>query len=131
MAAPINFSFHVVEEREIVKVQDALIDAFINSDVETMARILADDFSFIDDDGVVLNKRQLIDFLRSGEDRVISYRRQDDRVRFYNNVAILSYCCRIDETVKGRDVSGDFRVTRIFVKRRGRWQIVGGQDTPI
>jgi hypothetical protein len=42
---------------------------------------------------------------------------------------VLTYQYHSNETYKGRDAGGDFRVTRILVKRSGRWQMVGGQET--
>lgn len=49
----------------------------------------------------------------------------------YGDVAILTYRYQSTETYKGRDSGGDFRVTRILVKKDGRWQMVGGQETKV
>lgn len=118
-------------EEEIRRVQDALIDAYIHRDIADLDRILADEYAFIDDDGMVLNKQYFIDSFKSGEDQIISYKRQDDKVRVYGNVAVMTYRYQSKEAYKGRDVSGDFRLTRILVKRDGRWQMVAGQETDI
>jgi ketosteroid isomerase-like protein len=126
-------SGRAVAETEIVGVQDALIDAYVHRDTATLDRILADEYTFINDDaGGVVNKKQILDSFRSGGDREItSYIRQDDHVRWYGDVAVLTYRYHSNETYKGQDAGGDFRVTRIFVKREGRWQIVGGQETRV
>ena len=116
---------------QVRRLQSQLVDAYIRGNIAVMGGVLADDFAFIDDDGVLLNKQQLLDFFRSGEDKVTSYKRNEDKVRIYGGVAILTYRCQIKETYKGQDVGGDFRITRIFVKRHGRWKMVGGQDTKI
>ena len=116
---------------QVRRLQSQLVDAYIRGNIAMMDGILADDFAFVDDDGVLLNKEQLLDFFRSGEDKVTSYKRTEDKVRIYGEVAILTYRCQIKETYKGQDVGGDFRITRIFVKRHGRWKMVGGQDTKI
>ena len=115
------------------RVQDALIDAYIHRDTAALDRILADEYTFINDDaGGVVNKKQILDSFRSGGDREItSYIRQDDHVRWYGDVAVLTYRYHSNETYKGRDAGGDFRVTRILVKRSGRWQMVGGQETRV
>jgi Domain of unknown function (DUF4440)/Lipocalin-like domain len=126
-------SGRAVAETEIVGLQDALIAAYIHRDTAALDRILADEYTFINDDaGGVVNKKQILDSFRSGGDREItSYTRQDDHVRLYGDVAVLTYRYHSNETYKGRDAGGDFRVTRIFVKKEGRWQMVGGQETRV
>ena len=119
------------EETEVINVRDALVDAYIHRNIAVLDGVLADEFSFIDDDGVLLNKQQLLEFFRSGEDKVTSYKRQEDKVRIYSIVAVMTYRCQIEENYKGQDVGGNFRITRIFVKRDSRWKMVGGQDTKI
>src|SRR6266851_1855794 len=42
------------EAGEIVKVQDSLIDAYLRHDYAVLNRVLADDYTYIDDDGLVL-----------------------------------------------------------------------------
>ena len=110
-----------------------LIDTYIHRDTTAMGRILADEYTFINDDvGGVATKKQILDSFKSGGDReIISYRRQDDRVRVYGDVAVLTYRYQSQETYKGRENGGDFRVTRIFLRRDGRWQIIGGQETRV
>lgn len=122
-----------VAGEEVRRVQDALIDAYIHRDVTAMDRILADEYTFINDDaGGVANKKQILDSFNSGGDRqIISYKRQDDKVRVYGNVAVLTYRYQSEETFKGQANGGDLRVARIFVKRDGRWQMVGGQETRV
>jgi hypothetical protein len=120
-------------EKDILKLQDALIAAYIHRDAAALDRILADEYTFINDDaGGVVNKRQILDSFKSGGDREITaYTRHDDRVRIYGDVAVLTYRYQSTETYKGRENGGDFRVTRIFAKQDGRWQIVSGQETRV
>jgi Domain of unknown function (DUF4440) len=85
-----------------------------------------------DDPGGVADKRQILASFGSGGDRqVTSYRRQDDQLRRYGDVAVLTYRYQSTETYKGKDSGGDYRVTRILIKRDERWQMVGGQETKI
>jgi len=120
-------------EKEIVGVQDTLIAAYIHRDTAALDHILSDEYPFINDDAEgVVNKKQILDSFRSGGDREItSYLRQDDHVRWYGDVAVLTYRYHSSEAYKGRESGGDFWVTRIFAKRDGRWQMVGGQETKV
>jgi len=119
------------EAGEIVKVQDSLIDAYLRHDYAVLNRVLADDYTYIDGDGLVLTKQQILDEFNSGDDRITSYQRQDDKVRVFGDAAILTYRYQIEETYKGHKVGGDLRMTRIFAKREGHWLMIGGQDTRV
>jgi len=116
-------------EDEVRRVQDALIDAYVHRDIDALDRILADEYTFINDDATVVNKRQTLDSFKSGDRQISSYKRQDDSVRLYGDTAVMTYRYQSKETYKGRDDSSDDLLTRIFVKRDGRWQMVGGQET--
>ena len=111
--------------------QEALIDAYIHRNIAVMDRILADEYTFVTDDGTVLNKKQTLESFKSGARQITSYKRQDDQVHVYGDVAILRYRYQSNETYKGRDDSSDDVLTRIFARRDGRWQMVGGQETRV
>ena len=119
------------EEQQIVRVQDALIDAYLHHDYAVLERVLADDYTYIDDDGLVLNKQQILQEFNSGDDRITSYKRQDDNVRVFGDAAVMTYHYQFEETYKGHEVGGHMRLTRIFAKRNGRWLMVGTQDTRV
>jgi len=116
---------------EVRSVQDALIDAYVHRDIDALDRILADEYTFINDDATVVNKRQTLDSFKSGDRQITSYKRQDDSLRVYGDTAVMTYRYQSKETYKGRDDSSDDLLTRIFVKRSGRWQMVGGQETRV
>lgn len=119
------------DEQQVRRVQNDLIDAYLHNNVAALERILADEYTFTDDRGIVLNKRQVVDSLKSRDRRITSYKLEDSKVRVYENVAVMTYRYRSKETYKGRDDSGDYRITRIFVRKNGRWQIVAGHETRI
>jgi hypothetical protein len=120
-------------EAEVRKAQDDLIDAYLRRDTGALDRLLAEEYTFVNDDaGGVADKRQILASFGSGGNRKItSYRRQDDRVRLYGEVAVLTYRYQSTETYKGQNSGGDYRVMRILVKRDGRWQMVSGQETKV
>ena len=80
---------------------------------------------------MMVNKGEMLEFFRSADDKVVSFKRQDDKVRVYGNVAVATFRCKTEEIYKGQKVGGDFRLTRIFVKRNHNWLMVSGQQTRI
>jgi hypothetical protein len=66
-----------MDEEEVRNVQNSLINAYLRHDYTVLDQVLADDYTYIDDDGFVLNKQQILHEFNSGDDRMNSYKRQD------------------------------------------------------
>jgi hypothetical protein len=79
------------EQAEIARVQDSPIDAYLHHDYTVLNRVLADDFSYIDDGGFVLTKQQILDAFNSSDDRISSYKRQDEKVRIFGDTAVVFF----------------------------------------
>ena len=118
-------------QAEVRHVQNELIRAYMENDPAGLDRLLAVEYTFTDDLGSVVNKGQILRSFRSGERRIFSYKLQDDEVRVYGNAAVMTYRYASKETYKGKDDSCECRITRVFVKKNGHWQIVAGQETRI
>jgi ketosteroid isomerase-like protein len=51
-------------------------------------------------------------------------------VEVYGDTAVLSSRYRQVATLDGRDLSGEFLVTDVWIRRDGRWQVVRRHATP-
>jgi hypothetical protein len=118
-------------EREIHQVHAQLIQGYMHNDAALLTRVLADDYTFIDDNGRFLTKPHIIESFRSGDHRIFSYDISEEKIRIYGNAAVLTYRYVSKESYKGQVESGDDRITRVFAKKNGRWQIVAGHETRI
>lgn len=102
--------------------------AIASGDVSGAERILADDFIGIGSDATPYNKADAISWIRSSHGDFI-YCRLDSpsKIRFFGNTAVAqgseSWERRAGEPRKGR-----FVWTEVWVRRKGRWQIVSSQD---
>lgn len=118
-------------ESQIRRLHAQLIRGYMHGDAALLNRVLADDYTFIDDDGRLLTKPHIVESFRSGDHHILSYKMSEEKVRMYGNMAIMTYRYVSTETYKGQDYRGDDRMTRVFAKKSGRWQIVAGQETRI
>jgi hypothetical protein len=118
-------------ESEIRQLHAQLIQGYMHNEASTLDRVLADEYTFIDGEGRLLTKPHIVESFRSGDHHIFSYKMGEETVRVYGTAAVMTYRYVSKENYKGQDERGDYRLTRVFAKKDGRWQIVAGQETRI
>ena len=117
--------------RQLTELKDQLHKAERERDTDFLQQVFADEFVAGTSQGDVLNKTQLLARVKSPDHTYHELHSNDVQVRVYGNVAIMTDHTTIQGTDKGQPFGGDFRFVRIFVKKRGKWQIVLSQGTPM
>jgi ketosteroid isomerase-like protein len=120
-----------IAEAQIRQVNRQLIQAFLHRDAVALDRLLADEYNFTDDDGRFLGKRHILQSFRSGDHHIFSFDVSEQQVRVYGTAAVMTYRYTCKQTYKNQDVSGVFRITRVFARKHGRWQIVAGHESRV
>ena len=118
-------------EQELIGIEHAWVEALIKRDVAALDRLYADEYVDINPDGAIKGKAEDIAEVASGALNVASETLDEVRVRIYGTVAVVAGVYTQHSTAEGRDVSGSYRFTDVFVRRDGRWQCVSTQSTPI
>lgn len=113
----------------IESIDRALAQAFIHRDVVTLQRTYADTYVFTDPTGRVSTKAQMIESFTKGAINITAQDISDVAVQVYGDVAVETGRLTSSATRDGRDSSGTFRFTRVWVNRDGRWQTVAFQET--
>ena len=118
-------------EQEVTQLTDQYIAALKGKDTVALERIWGDDLTFINPGGVVLTKAQRLADIQSGANRFDSLEASDRTVRVYGDVAVMTSLTTMKGQYGGQEASGQYRVTNVFARRGGAWQIVSLQMTPI
>ncbi len=115
------------DEREVLKVQRGLNEAFANKDAATYATMTADTFVRIGPNGGITARPQFMTGVAATPDvkRVVS-NNSEFRVRIYGPVAVSTYVDRA-----GGGPPAGVRMTRVYVKQNGAWKQLVGQSTTI
>jgi ketosteroid isomerase-like protein len=103
--------------------------AQIKKDYDTVDKILADDWVGIDYDGKVVAKPKAMEDMRSGSSTLTSEELGPITVRVFGNTAIVTGSDTEVSTDRGKNSSGKYVWTDIFVLRNGKWQAVASQST--
>ena len=115
------------DERDVLRVQRALNEAFASKDPKGYSLHTADTFVRINPDGSLSSRAELLTGVAATPDvkRVVS-NNSDLRVRFYGPVASITY---VDRTPTGPPMGN--RMTRVFVKQGTAWKQLVTQVTTI
>lgn len=119
-------------EQEVRKVEAERVKALLDQDWDTLERIYASDYlSFDSRSGAVRQKANVIADLKSGMRKIVSVDDQDVVVRVFESTAVITGLSRSVVMTNTREDRGPGRYIQVYVKRRGKWQLVAHQYTLI
>jgi len=118
-------------EQAVMQMEEALRAAITKSDTKAYERLVADDYVFTNQDAVVRTKAQVMSAYDSGSLKYESVKFDEIKVHPYGDTAVLTGRSTLKGQDNGKDIGGQFRYTRVYVKRQGRWQLVATQLTRI
>jgi hypothetical protein len=126
MSTPKQTETHAedVVRQEIIKLEQRRCDAYLRRDLEALDGLLPEHFTYTRPSGIVLDKRQLLAALDSGEMIFESFDRHCDDVSVYLNTAVAIGRDTVRGRYQGRDISGHYRFSHMYVERDGRWEVV-------
>jgi ketosteroid isomerase-like protein len=114
---------------DLIQLESRFNDALVRADLKTIKEIEADDLIFTDATGAVTSKADEMQSLKSGDLKFESIQMTDTRVQDFGGVAVVAG--RLVEKVqyKNADISGTYRFTDVWAKRKGQWEHVASQET--
>src|SRR5215471_21639523 len=118
-------------KQEIKSLEEERNRAVVSGDAAALDRMTADDYTFITLRGELRTKAEIVKGFRSGSFKYDSREISDLKIRVYGNTAVVTGRSTQKGRENGKDYSGDYRFTRVYVKQNGRWLTVALQTTLI
>ena len=119
------------DEQTLMKMEQEMTDAIVKNDTSVFEKYAADNATFTDPGGMLATKAQAVAMFKAGDLKIESSKIDDMKVQMFGKTAIVTYRTTDKGMYKGRDISGQYRWTDVFVKTGGKWQMVASQGTPI
>jgi len=116
-------------EQEIRRLEREWFESYVRGDRAAFDLIVADDAVMTYGNGKVGNKSEAIAEIKAPADASYSLTSDDVQVRVYGDTAIVTGRVTEKGTFNGRSLNSQSRYTDIWVRRNGRWQVVGAQST--
>lgn len=116
-------------EEEVLKVESQRLQAIKDSDVATLERIFAPEFTFVSAVGEYHTLAELLSDIRSGRLKYTSQQHSDVHVRVYDNSAILTGRSGSKYVLDGKPGGDPRSYLNVYIKRDGQWRLVARQET--
>jgi ketosteroid isomerase-like protein len=114
---------------QIARLQKDFDRAELSADIDTLRRLLADDFLSIGPKGFVLDKNAWIG--RHAQFKYHSLDTSEVDVREYGDAAIVRNVQRNRTSYQGQEQQHAVRVSQVWVKLGGEWKLAGIQFSPL
>ena len=111
-------------EQKIIDLEATWMNAWKNKDEATVRKILSDDFTLTSSlsTGDLVNKEDWIEKLQHYDCK--DFRFDKIKVRVYGNTSVVNSWFHQDAIANGKDWSGDFLITDVWVQKNDNWQVV-------
>ncbi len=116
-------------EQQLLQLEHDWSMAWQKRDAAFLQKLFADEYLGTSSDGLVFDKAG--DLANLPKSEVASFKLEDMKVHVYGNTAVVTGVNTNQGKFNGKDVSGSYRFTDVFVMRDGRWQVVATQGTKV
>jgi hypothetical protein len=72
----------------------------------------------------VMTKADVLSFARSGHMKFSRYTTSDVHIRLYGDAAVVTGRLQRTRTMNGKEISDDWRFTKVYVKQKEQWRVV-------
>lgn len=112
------------DTRELERLEKVWNEAHERGDADTLQALWADDLEVDVPRMPVMTKTDVLSFARSGRMKFSHYATSDIRVRIYGDTAVVSGRLQRTRTLNGKELSDDWRFTKVYVRQSQQWRVV-------
>jgi ketosteroid isomerase-like protein len=114
-----------------MKLEEERNQALQTGDIPTLERIYSDDLIYTNASGALLTKAQHLAELKSRGLNFHSFKHEDVQVTMHGDTGFVTGISKSVVEYRGSVSTGSRRFLNIFVKKDGRWQLVGHVEANI
>jgi ketosteroid isomerase-like protein len=116
---------------ELKQIENDWTDAVKAKNAEKLGDILADGWVGLDWDGKTPDKAKALADLKAPGNSLDSFEMGPMKVRIFGNTAVVTGSDTEKSAENGKDTSGKYIWTDVFVKQNGKWRAVASQSTKV
>ena len=110
--------------RQLEQLEETWNHAHESGDADTLDRLWAPDLEVDVPRMSVMTKADVLGFARSGHMKFSRYTTSDVHIRLYGDAAVVTGRLQRTRTMNGKEISDDWRFTKVYVKQEQQWRVV-------
>ena len=115
---------------ELTRLETAWNEAHMRGDADALTALFADELVITVPGMPSMTKDEAVGFLKSGRMKFDRYESSDIKARAYESAAIVTGRLHRTRTIDGRKVEDDWRFTKTYVRRAGKWLVAAFHASP-
>ena len=120
------------QERAVLAAMEEYKQAVLDSDVDALARLWADDYTFINPQGALVTRAERLANFASGNTNVgVIDDEREITVHVHGDAAMVQNLSTLRGTFSGQPTATDLRGTFVWIRQNGRWRLLTNQLTPV
>jgi len=125
-AAGLSFSQTAkgADTQQLQQLEQVWNQAQVNGDADALNNLWTDDLEVDVPRMAVMGKPEALSFARSGHMKFLHYETSDLRIRVYGEAAVVSGRMQRTRSMNGKEISDDWRFTKVYVKQAQQWRVV-------
>ncbi len=114
-------------EEQIQECEQRLYRAQLESNVDELDALIADDLLFSGPNGHLFTKEDDLRMHRDGSMKVLTFEPLDTKINVSApTIAVCTVLARVSGILQGSALEGTFRYMRVWQENSGQWRIVAG-----
>jgi hypothetical protein len=118
-------------KKQIIALDQQLNDAAVQGNMKFFSKIMSEGYVGVAPNGTILGQSLIAAHYQAGTLRYESVLNSGIDVKVHDNCAVLTAISAVKGHDGDADLSGTYRIMRVFLKRNGEWQIIAFQATPM
>lgn len=118
-------------EREVLQAEKERIQAVLHNDAAAISKLLGPEFIITDNEGRTHDRAEEISLYTNADRQTLSWEPSEVRVRVYGDSAVVTEIASVQDVLQGKRRDIQFRLTHLWIKRDGRWQVVARHGTKV
>ena len=116
---------------ELKQLENEWMTAVKAKDAQKLGEILADNWTAISWEGKLIDKAKELADMKAPGNSLDTFEMGPMTVKAFGNTAVVQGSDTEKSTEKGKDTSGKYLWTDVFVKEGGKWRAVSSQSTKV
>jgi ketosteroid isomerase-like protein len=116
---------------DLAKAVDDYNQATIHNDVETLGRLITEDYTLVNSDATLQNKQSYLTDFKVPGFRLDPYVMEQPVLKVWDNTALTGGLLHLNWTQDGRHQGRVLRIVHVWAKRDGHWRLTYTQLTRV